>query len=393
MGRKNLKGTVSIFQERNSIRLRWRYHEERYSTSIAGDNQFTIARAKQLAATIELDMLTDRFDTTLIKYKETFRHEGSLLPHKVNQSTIDKLSFEIIHSFENWTINVKQMNCDVNVNYNAVRNMIRKWKISSEKEALAALNRESINPTTYNRRLSMLQQYGSWMVDQNSWKFNPFNKVCKRKVEKIAKPKRSPLNLNEIKLILNAFKEDTYCSKYSATKHSFYYPFIYFLFKTGVRNAEAIGLKVGHINFDDKIITIKESLARSLTGTSSVQRVSKETKNGKVRQLPLTDDLIEVIRPSVQNKSAEELIFLSPEGKCIDDNNFRSRIFKYILKQLGISERVLYVCRHTFASRCLDMGITPVMTAFMLGNNPETLLRTYTHQVSLPPDLPQLDDL
>jgi len=62
--------------------------------------------------------------------------------------------------------------------------------------------------------------------------------------------------------------------------------------------------------------------------------------------------------------------------------------FKKVLLSLGIDERVLYACRHTFGSRCIDEGVSPVMTAFLMGNNPETTLRNYTHQLNIPDNLP-----
>ena len=74
----------------------------------------------------------------------------------------------------------------------------------------------------------------------------------------------------------------------------------------------------------------------------------------------------------------------------IDDHNFQNRVFKKVLQELKIPERVLYAARHTFGSRCVDGGMTPVMTAFLMGNNPETALRRYTHQISLPADLPEI---
>jgi integrase len=97
-----------------------------------------------------------------------------------------------------------------------------------------------------------------------------------------------------------------------------------------------------------------------------------------------------VIKPNLVNKSDDDLVFQSQTGLSIDDNNFQKRIFKKVLKELQIQERVLYACRHTFGSRCIDSGITPVMTAFLMGNNPETALRNYTHQINLPKDLPKV---
>ena len=90
----------------------------------------------------------------------------------------------------------------------------------------------------------------------------------------------------------------------------------------------------------------------------------------------------------IQGKNLDDLVFKSINGLPIDDNNLQKRVFKPILKELGIEERVLYACRHTFASRCIQSGISPVNTAFLMGNNPETTLRNYTHQIDTPNNLP-----
>ena len=123
---------------------------------------------------------------------------------------------------------------------------------------------------------------------------------------------------------------------------------------------------------------------------STENRVRKETKNGKERILPLTQDLLEVLEKVIVGKKQDDLVFHSPTGKSIDDHNFQNRVFKKVLNELGIKERVLYACRHTFGSRCIDQGITPVMTAFLMGNNPETALRNYTHQLNIPKELPKI---
>ena len=127
-----------------------------------------------------------------------------------------------------------------------------------------------------------------------------------------------------------------------------------------------------------------------MNGTNANARVRKETKNGKERVLPLTEDLLLVIQPLLGGKQSSELVFQSFSGGAIDDRMFQRRVFKPVLKELGIANRDLYACRHTFGSRCIDQGITPVMTAFLMGNNPETALRSYTHQITLPKSLPEI---
>jgi integrase len=157
-----------------------------------------------------------------------------------------------------------------------------------------------------------------------------------------------------------------------------------------VRNAEAVGLRVSSLDFEKNTITISEALARSVKGTHSAARVRKETKNGKIRLLPFTEDLKEVLLPLVHGRGQDELVFSSYTGLPIDDRMFQRRVFSVILNKLNIPHRVLYACRHTFGSRCIDSGINPVLTAFLMGSNPETVLRNYIHMINLPKELPKI---
>ena len=283
------------------------------------------------------------------------------------------------------------MDCDSHIDYYSLRNTMKKWGKITEQNMLINLNSEKFSPQTYNKRLSVLKGFVKWLVKLKIWATNPLEEVDKRKVKKVDDPTRKPFTEEEIGKILAAFKNDTYSVKSAHFPHSHYYPFLYFIFKTGVRNGEAVGLRVSHIDFANKAITIKEVMARNAKGgTNAAQRIRKETKNGKVRLLPLTEDLKQVLTPVCQGKKADDLVFQSFSGQCIDDRMFQRRIFKPVLKELNIEERVLYACRHTFGSRCIDSGITPVMTAFLMGNNPETALKNYTHQLNIPKELPSI---
>lgn len=376
MGIKNQKGTVSIENYRSRLRLRWRHKGVRFQISLSAYNKINLPSAKKIALEIERDIALDIFDESLAKYK------GNPLNIPVIKS--------FVQLYEEWVTTNLNMDCEINVNYNAFRNMIRKWEDVNEKNVLKIFNQEKFCATTYNRRLTMLKHFVSWLVKMKVWKTNSVADIKSKKVKKIVSSKRKPFTEGEISKILEAFKNDTFTSKSSAYKHSQYYPFIYFIFKTGVRNAEAIGLRAEKINIPAKTILINEVLARSLKGTSSQQRIRKETKNGKERLLPLTPDLLAVLNPVLEGKSSDDLLFTTANGLPIDDNNFQKRIFKPILKKLEIDERVLYACRHTFGSRCIDGGITPVMTAFLMGNNPETALKNYTHQLNIPSELPKI---
>jgi len=327
---------------------------------------------------IEQDIITENFDSTLVKYSGKTVVAAKAIPKS------------FVELFEEWTISYKQMDCEIHTNYNSCRNMIRKWGKVTQDNVLSKVNKETFCNGTYNRRLTILKSFADWLITKSYWKQNPFQLVQHKKVKHVKLAKREPFTEFEISKILHAVKNNLFCSNASWYKHSHYYAFLYFMFKTGVRNAEAIGLRVGSVNYKEKTITIKEVMARTLKSSCSIHRVRKETKNGKIRQLPLTPDLYKILFPLIQNKQSDDLVFTSPTGKFIDDHNFQNRIFKVVLQNLNIPERTLYACRHTFGSRCIDQGITPVMTAFLMGNNPETALKRYTHQVTIPKELPNI---
>jgi integrase len=379
MGLKKTKGAVSLTDWKGMVRMRWRHLNKRYSLTLFTNNKKGLLQAKKLALEIESDLYNDQFDTTLCKYK-------GIEPPPVIEQPIKTM----VEHFEFWVREYRQMDCDKNVDYYHLRNTLKKWGEFDQDTILTRLNKESFGAKTYNNRLGILKNFSKWLVKQGVWSVDPLEEVSRKRVKKVIKPQRAPFTVEEISAILSAFKENTFCSRASRYPHTHYYPFIYFLFKTGVRPAEAIGLRVGSVYTVKRLIQIKEVLARTVNGTNDSARVRKETKNGKERVLPLTEDLLTVIHPLLWGKQSSELVFQSFSGGAIDDRMFQRRVFKPVLKGLGIADRDLYACRHTFGSRCIDQGITPVMTAFLMGNNPETALRNYTHQITLPKNLPDI---
>ena len=379
LGHKSPKGTVANTNCKVRIRLRWRYQSKRYSLSLGVYNKPNLNASKKVVLQIELDMANGNFDDSLVRYggKEV--------------KVITELPKSIVEHFETWVSNYKQLDYNKDSDYYHLRNTLKKWGEITPVEMLSKLNTEKYSPKTYNERLAMLNGFSHWMQKQKNWEVNPFEGVSRRKVKNTEKPEREPFTEEEIKLILEAIKNDTYCPKSSRYKHSFYYPFIYFLFETGVRNAEAVGLRVGSLDVKGCRIIIKEALARTVNGTHAAARIRKETKNGKVRILPFTEDLKSLLVPLTEGKIADDLVFKSVTGMPIDDRMFQRRVFSIVLQGLKLPHRVLYACRHTFASRCIEAGFSPVTTAFLLGNNPETALRNYTHQISIPSVLPKID--
>ena len=221
MGIKNQKGTVSAENYRNRVRLRWRYQGKRYSLNLGAYTKTNLSASKKIVLQIELDIANGNFDESLVRYGAK---EEKVAPSKT-----------IVECFEFWVSHYKQLDCNKNSDYYHLRNTLRKWGELAPKTLPLSLSTEKYCAKTYNERLSMLKAFSEWMLKQGVWSVNPFEGISRRRVKKIQKPERAPFTEEEIRQILDAIKDDRFCPPSSRYKHSFYYPFIYLLFKTGLR--------------------------------------------------------------------------------------------------------------------------------------------------------------
>lgn len=233
----------------------------------------------------------------------------------------------------------------------------------------------------YNRRLGYLTTFFTWLVSKKVIYLNTLKDVCRKREKKRKKnSKRIHLEEREILTLLDAIKNDTYCHPFSRFKHSYYYPFLSFIFYTGVGNAEAIGLRVRHIDLANKQVEISEAFARTVKGTNHAARVQKGTKMENVRYLPLTDDLTTLLEKQISAKEPDAFVFPSPTGLCIDDKMLQRRVLKPVLKKLELEDRDLYAARHSFGTRAIQQGMPLTEVAYLMGHSTiETASRNYVH--------------
>jgi integrase len=70
MGRRISPVTVNIDNDKGRIRLRWRYDSKRYSLNVQlRYRKANLSIAKRLACYIEQDLLKNKFDVSLLRYK------------------------------------------------------------------------------------------------------------------------------------------------------------------------------------------------------------------------------------------------------------------------------------------------------------------------------------
>ena len=161
-----------------------------------------------------------------------------------------------------------------------------------------------------------------------------------------------------------------------------YYAFILFLFRTGCRVGEATALRPEDLDLRSRYVRVERSFSSSKNwGTSP--------KNGRKRQLDLAADLVPMLKAHLAIQTAEEALrgtagapwlFGTPTGTIIRSNNFRDRIWRPLLKKLGLRYRCVHATRHTFASRLIVKGANLVNVQRQFGHSSISVtVDTYTH--------------
>jgi len=230
-----------------------------------------------------------------------------------------------------------------------------------------------LEAVTLRERIVLLKACWEWGSGQNLTSQNPWADIV---VKVPVKQKPLPFTKTEVSKILSAFRSDRYYSHYA--------DYVEFLLGTGCRIGEVIGLRWEHCKPDCSGVWIGETISR---GTR------KDTKTGRDRYLPLTPQLQQLLlnkKAKAEEATPDELIFTTPNGKTIDDHNFRNRAWKKILDKCAIPYRKPYICRSTFISHALDAGMNPVDVAELTGHNVRTLYEHYAGSIQSRPKLPEL---
>jgi len=360
------KGTVTISNCRGMLRLQFPRHlfggEQRYLYLGLPDTPTNRTAAESRAQSIMSDIAFDRFDPTLERYRPTaIQPDNSPLLGELWESYKQQKSKSLSHT-------------TIDKDFKRVGNHINSLPSQRLRDA-STIRKYLINtltPASAKKVLMYLSACCQWALDEEIILHNPFQKLPKVEEKKSAS-RINPFSKAEMNQIISAFEA------HPQFKH--YAPFVRFLFLTGCRTSEAIGLQWKHISPDLDTITFSEAL---------VAGKRKGTKTGGVRKFPVNESLrslLNDIRPPSPNP--ENLVFTSQMGTPIDAHNFLNRAWKTIMSSLPIVYRPQYNTRHTFVSLCLESGVQVTQVAQWVGNSSKTIWQHYAGIVHLQ-DVPEL---
>jgi integrase len=172
---------------------------------------------------------------------------------------------------------------------------------------------------TPKRTLEGFSACADWAISKKLISENPFRELVKEiKPKKSSKVSCKPFSRKCVAAIISAFENNTYRSKFSPVHHSYYLPYVKFLFHTGCRSEEAIALKWKHV--EKNRIFFCEAVATDV-------RIRKPTKTNTPRYFPINKELQTIFdtdRPEHCDPNA--LVFPARSGKVLDAHNFLNRV-------------------------------------------------------------------
>lgn len=187
----------------------------------------------------------------------------------------------------------------------------------------------------------------------------PFHNIKPLKIRKVD---IKPFTLAEVKQILATVRDD-------------YRQYFTVRFFTGMRTGEVDGLKWKYVDFERRLILIRETV---------VMGEEEYTKtDGSQRDIQMSQVVYDALK--IQEKATRHLspfVFCNALHKPLDHKNVTNRVWYPLLRHLAIEKRRPYQCRHTAATLWLAAGENPEWIARQMGHTTtEMLFRVYSRFV------------
>lgn len=216
----------------------------------------------------------------------------------------------------------------------------------------------SISPKRINSIMGPLRQILNEAADR--FEFNtPYRNI---KPLKVPKSDVEPFTLEEVNSILKQVRAD-FRAYYTVR------------FLTGMRTGEIDGLKWQYIDFENRLILIRETI---VAGQEDYTKT-----DGSQREIQMSQVVHDALK--AQEKATRKLskfVFCNRQGEPLDHNNVTNRVWYPLLRHLGLNKRVPYQSRHTAATLWLAAGENPEWIARQMGHaSTEMLFRVYSRFV------------
>ena len=151
---------------------------------------------------------------------------------------------------------------------------------------------------------------------------------------------------------------------------------------TGIRIGELCALQWENLSIVNSTLKIRKTMQRiqdtNIGATSQTKVIITEPKsNCSIRDIPLPAFLVEIAERFSSNPKA--FVLSGERGKYVEPRTMQNHFKKYIA-ECGIENANFHSLRHTFATRCIEVGFDIKSLSEILGHsNVNITLNRYVH--------------
>lgn len=163
-------------------------------------------------------------------------------------------------------------------------------------------------------------------------------------IKKTKSTQKRPLNLEEIKKFVDEVED-------------FWKPLFIVAFFTGIRIAEASGLKWKHVNFDEGVIEIQKNLVRGEQGKIIYK---KPKTDSSIRDVKLPSFVIEALHEQHKRTwkgKGEDFVFLNKLGRPVHRHTLNHCVITPTLERIGVDTKIsIKDTRASYITNSLDQN-------------------------------------
>lgn len=354
---KQPKGTVGVESNSGRLRLRLPRHlfsgQQRYLYLGLLDTKTNRKVASAKAAVIEADILFERFDPSMEKYKSPVYSA----PQKLEEIPLEQLWGQYT-DFKSKILSPSSMK-----DFKKVANHLSlcPFQFPSQAKEIIGYFHQKLSPDTVRRCAMQLSACCEWAVEQGLLPKNHFSGLNRW----LKSPKNrniNPFTINERDMIILAFE--------NLEAHQHYANLVKFFFLTGCRTSEAVGLLWEHIDADLSSVRFQESVVEGVRFST--------TKTKKSRMFPVNQSLKQLLTSvKTPEQKPHNPVFTDSQGNLVRPNNFLRRHWTPVVKGLPMKYRPQYNTRHTFITLCLQANVPVTQVAAWVGNSPRVIWECY----------------
>ena len=239
---------------------------------------------------------------------------------------------------------------------------ITKPDILAYRADLAKVQARGKTTTLSNRRINRLVNLLRQVINEAADRFDfrtPFQNI---KQLKIKRTDVDPFTLDEVMKILATVRPD----------FRSYYTMRFF---TGMRTGEADGLKWKYVDFEKRMILVRETIVMG-----EDEYTKNDSSQRDIRMSQVVYDALKAQEKVTLGKC--DYVFCNRNGQPLDNKNVTNRVWYPLLRHLDLPQRRAYQTRHTAATLWLAAGESPEWIAKQMGHTTtEMLFRVYSRYV------------